>query len=253
MSQRDARPATSTRLADRNAEGGRSDLFDASAKLYTATFPYVWRYGFRSLHPWLASRFAGCRSILDAGTGPGYWASYLASVERRERVVGLDFSPEFIRLARARTRSGNVEFVCADLTRAPFADASFDGILCSGVLDTFPDPAPAFFEFRRLLRPGGRVVLILRGRGTRGSKLLERFFRFCVGATAAIRRRSMRPLFVPEAQWSRKAIWCDLPDLAAASGLELSERDARGLITKAVLVALESAEDGGRREPEAAG
>ena len=87
MSQRDARPATSTRLADRNAEGGRSDLFDASAKLYTATFPYVWRYGFRSLHPWLASRFAGCRSILDAGTGPGYWASYLASVERRERLI----------------------------------------------------------------------------------------------------------------------------------------------------------------------
>jgi SAM-dependent methyltransferase len=227
----------------------RRQLYDASARLYSVTFPLIWRYGFRSLHPWMSSRFAGCRAILDAGTGTGYWARHLARAEPRERVVGLDFSPEFIRLARRVTSGGEVEYVCADLTAAPFADGSFDGILCSGVLDTIPDPSAALEEFRRLLAPGGRVLLVVRGSGTRTSKLLERFFRVCVGASAACRERSLRPLRVPDSQWRRDGIFGKLPELAVAEGFGIEERDSPGLIGRAVLTRREV---GPASRPEAA-
>ena len=75
----------------------RSKLYDASAKVYAAYFPLVWRFLFPKLHGWLAKQFADRGHILDAGTGPGYWVDYLARTEPRERVVGLDFSEESIK------------------------------------------------------------------------------------------------------------------------------------------------------------
>jgi SAM-dependent methyltransferase len=57
-----------------------------------------------------------------------------------------------------------------DLTAAPFADASFDLVICSHVLEHVPDDAAAFREIARILRPGGRALLLvpfaLDGRGT---------------------------------------------------------------------------------------
>lgn len=92
MSQTKARQTTTHRAVG-DGSGRRPELFDASPKLYSATFPRIWRYGFPGLHGWLNTRFAGCRSILDAGTGPGYWAQFLASVNlviqrARPRPVG---------------------------------------------------------------------------------------------------------------------------------------------------------------------
>lgn len=61
-------------------------------------------------------------------------------------------------------------FRACDLTAAPFADASFDVVLCSHVLEHVPDDAKAFSEIARILRPGGRALLLvpfaLDGKGT---------------------------------------------------------------------------------------
>lgn len=214
----------------------RRKLFDASADLYSATFPLVWRYVFPGLHNWMSQQFAGARSILDAGTGPGYWVGYLARAEPRERVVGLDFSERFLDIARRRVKAPAAEFRLGDLTATPFEDESFDGVLCTGVLDTFNDPAGALREFRRLLRPGGKAVLILRGPGGRTSGALERFFRLCVGLSSAVRGRSIRAFHVPDHLWSRNPLWQRLPDVARQENLDMDVFEPAGLITKAVLV-----------------
>jgi ubiquinone/menaquinone biosynthesis C-methylase UbiE len=212
-------------------------MYDAAAGLYTATFPYIWRYGFPRLHGWLAHELAGARTVLDAGTGPGYWARFLAEASDDRSVVGLDFSPEFIRQAQRTSAHPRVEYVVGDLHHTPFDDASFDGILCSGVLDTLPDPGSAFAECRRLLTPGGRLVLILRGRRGPVSKALERIFRTAVGASNALRSRSPSHAHVPEALWSRTPIVERVPALAANARLRVVHTQPGPLMSRAVLEA----------------
>ncbi len=236
VSTRDrASEAVAAGAAGRGGDDDRRRMYDAAAGLYTATFPYIWRYGFPGLHRWLAHELAEAQTVLDAGTGPGYWARFLAEVSDERRVVGLDFSPEFIRQAERTNAHDRVEYRIGDLHETAFDDGAFDGILCSGVLDTLPDPPAAFHEFRRLLAPGGTLVLILRGRRGPASKVLERIFRAAVGASNALRSRSASGARVPEALWSRTPIVDRLSVLAAGAGLTLVHTTAGPLMCRAVL------------------
>jgi ubiquinone/menaquinone biosynthesis C-methylase UbiE len=50
--------------------------------------------------------------------------------------------------------------VAADITRLPYLDASFDAIICGWVLEHLPDPRPGLRELARVLKPGGKVLLM---------------------------------------------------------------------------------------------
>lgn len=90
--------------------------------------------------------------LLDVGCAAGH---YLSAFEKRGlRPVGLDLSLPSLRQARAR--QGCV--VAASGDRLPFADASFDAVVCHKTMHLFPVPARVADEFVRVLRPGGRVV-----------------------------------------------------------------------------------------------
>ncbi|GAC1471693.1 MAG: hypothetical protein PVSMB7_23670 [Chloroflexota bacterium] len=105
-------------------------------------------------------------SVLDAGCGTANYTAALAL--RGIRVVGFDLSLEMIGQAqevlreagipeaRARVRVGDVE-------RIEDADATFDAVLCRCVLDFAPHPGRAVKEFERVLKPGGRLVVINLG------------------------------------------------------------------------------------------
>lgn len=77
--------------------------------------------------------------------------------------VGIDISDESIRLARGAAEaagwSGSTSFVQADCERTDLPDASFDRIICSGMLHHL-DLDLAYAELRRILRPGGRVLCV---------------------------------------------------------------------------------------------
>lgn len=99
--------------------------------------------------------------ILDVGCGPGFYcAELLDEVGPDGLVVGVDGSPQMLALAAGRCQGhDNVEFLEADATSLPVPDASFDAALCVQVLEYVPDVAAALAELRRVLRPGGRVVV----------------------------------------------------------------------------------------------
>ena len=65
-----------------------------------------------------------------------------------------------LRRARQRLRSDRVSHIAADLTRLPYADGSFDAIVLGWVLEHLPDPRPGLRELARVLRPGGKLLLM---------------------------------------------------------------------------------------------
>jgi SAM-dependent methyltransferase len=98
--------------------------------------------------------------VLDIGTGTGFVALIAAGLGYR--VMGLDLSAAM--LAEARTEAGrrglDVTFAIGDAVSPAIAEASLDAIICRHLIWTLREPKVAFSNWRRLLRPGGRVVAI---------------------------------------------------------------------------------------------
>jgi SAM-dependent methyltransferase len=97
--------------------------------------------------------------VLDAGSGDGAAAASLAPYCRS--LTCIDTNPRMIQAARQRlARFEHVRTQVADLHQLPFADASFDAVLMFHTLTYAERPARALGECARVLRPGGRLVLL---------------------------------------------------------------------------------------------
>src|SRR5579872_6426841 len=100
--------------------------------------------------------------VLDVGCGIGIQAQAMAKhVGANGRVVGTDLSHLMIEIANSRACASNlpVEFFAADALSQPFPDRSFNGIRTERVLMYIKDTPAVLREFKRLLKPGGRVVI----------------------------------------------------------------------------------------------
>ena len=110
----------------------------------------------------LLERWAGAQriDILDVGCGTGFLALQLASLGHR--AYGADFAETMIEQARTKAAEQrlDVRFDVADAENLPYADEAFDLVIERHVAWTLPDPSGAFIEWRRVLRPGGRLILI---------------------------------------------------------------------------------------------
>jgi SAM-dependent methyltransferase len=113
----------------------------------------MWWY--RALHARIIDALAGVTGrVLDAGCGTG---GLLAMLAPSLHPVGLEFSDTAAR--RAADKSG-APVVCGSVNAMPFADASFDAAIAADVLcHVAVDLAAALIELRRVLRPGGRLVV----------------------------------------------------------------------------------------------
>ena len=114
-------------------------------------------------------------AVLDIGCGRGQILKLLAS--RSNRAVGLDIDAKARRLARAELMLAGVPNCTlrqGDMYRLPFDDEEFDTIILDDVLGDARNPVRALKEARRLLKPGGRMLLLmsLRSRGSEEAKQL---------------------------------------------------------------------------------
>lgn len=125
----------------------RSRSYDCSPG--HADMPEVWK----SL---LSRIFSRKGRILDVGTGTGFLAVLLS--ELGHEVVGIDISIGMLK--KARSKSKDVHFKLGDAENLPFADESFDGVVCRHVLWTLPNPEKAVSEWYRVTKPDGKVVII---------------------------------------------------------------------------------------------
>ncbi len=106
-----------------------------------------------------AADLAGGSRVLDVATGSGNAA--LAAARSDCDVVGLDYVPELLDRARARTAAEgfSIEYVEGDAESLPFADASFDAVLSVFGVMFAPDQQKAADELVRVCRPGGTIAL----------------------------------------------------------------------------------------------
>jgi ubiquinone/menaquinone biosynthesis C-methylase UbiE len=100
--------------------------------------------------------------VLDVGVGPGLLAYEMAeSVGRDGHVCGIDISEDM--LAMSRNRSADqpwTEYQRADATNLPYPDDSFDAAVSTQVYEYVVNIPAALAELYRVMRPGGRVVVI---------------------------------------------------------------------------------------------
>jgi ubiquinone/menaquinone biosynthesis C-methylase UbiE len=123
----------------------------------------------------LAERVSGeisaASSVLEVAPGPGYFAVELAKLGDY-RVTGLDISQTFVEIARANAADAKVQaqFQRGDASRMPFEAEQFDYVVCRAAFKNFSAPEAALQEMYRVLKPGGRALIIdMRGDASRES------------------------------------------------------------------------------------
>jgi arsenite methyltransferase len=104
-------------------------------------------------------------SVVDVGSGPGLLAAEMAlDVGPTGRVSGVDISETMLQMARSRcaqlTSAALVDFQVGDATKLPFPDETFDVAVATQVYEYVADVDAAIREVGRVLKPGGRVLVV---------------------------------------------------------------------------------------------
>src|SRR5262245_9044296 len=135
--------------------------FDRWSARYDRTL--LQRLFFRpSHHMLLETLTADDRRILDIGCGTGLFATRVLERFPRTRVWGLDLSDGMLRQGRLRCQgaAGRIHLLQGDSQRLPFADDFFDAVTCTHSFHHYPDQNRVVAEMHRVLRPGGRLLII---------------------------------------------------------------------------------------------
>ena len=156
-------------------------MFSSIATRYDVTNE-VLSFGIHRLWRRKAVRLSGAQagsSVLDCATGTGDLAlAFKRKVGATGRVVGTDFCKEMLDHApgKAERQGLAVEFQVADAMALPFADNSFDVASIAFGIRNVDDPVKCLKEMARVVRPGGRVVVLEFGQPTGLFGALFRFY-----------------------------------------------------------------------------
>ena len=140
--------------AQRTAEGVRrmfdrvAPRYDLANTVFSLGQDRAWRKAAAR-----ATRLAAGELAVDVACGTGALTRELETVAPGALVVGMDFSQEMLK------RAAQGRYVAADALQLPLAEASVDVVTIAFGLRNLPEPGQGLLEFRRVLRPGGRLAV----------------------------------------------------------------------------------------------
>jgi ubiquinone/menaquinone biosynthesis C-methylase UbiE len=132
-------------------------VWDKIAPGYDKQIAFFEKIQFGGGREWLSERAHG--RVLEVAIGTGRSLPYY---QADATVTGIELSPAMLAIARGRAADldRDVDLREGDAEHLPFDDASFDTVTCALALCTIPDPDAAIAEMKRVLIPGGRLLLI---------------------------------------------------------------------------------------------
>ena len=128
--------------------------------------------------------------VLDVACGTGDLAQAFADAGAG-RVVGVDFTRDMLHLAHRKARrraASTLQYACGDALKLPLDDACVDVVSIAFGVRNFSDPSVAMHEFYRVLRPGGRLLILEFSMPTRAPLrwIYEFYFNHIMPRTAAL-------------------------------------------------------------------
>jgi demethylmenaquinone methyltransferase/2-methoxy-6-polyprenyl-1,4-benzoquinol methylase len=149
--------AEPTPAAERTADGVRrmfdrvAPRYDLANTVFSLGQDRAWRQAAAQ-----AAGLADGQSAVDVACGTGALTRELAASAPGAMVLGVDFSWEMVRRAAG---AGPRYHLVGDAVRLPLRDSSVDVVTIAFGLRNLPEPGRGLLEFRRVLRPGGRLVV----------------------------------------------------------------------------------------------
>jgi len=131
--------------------------WDKKSRSYDREMRFMERMLFGDSRGWACSRASG--DVLEVAVGTGL---NLDAYPQNVRLTGIDLSEQMLAIAttRAAELGRDVELRQGDAHALPFADATFDTVVCTFGLCAIPDIDAALDEMTRVLRPGGKLILV---------------------------------------------------------------------------------------------
>lgn len=136
--------------------------YDRANDILSAGIHHLWRKKLVSL-----ANVKSGNKILDCATGTGDLAiEFKKAVGPSGHVVGTDFCPEMLETAplKSKDRGLEIQYSVADVMNLPFADHEFDRSSISFGIRNVQDPSQAIKELARVVKPGGRVLVLEFGK-----------------------------------------------------------------------------------------
>lgn len=136
------------------------------------------------------------KSLLDAGCGCGFFLEFAS--KRNFSLFGVDVSRVAVNMTKEKVASAKV--VIGDLEKLPYADNCFDSIFCHTALEHVPDQDAALFELHRILRNGGKAVIVVPNKYSLGNI----FMVYKTGNAPEQAGQSFSEVFHTKIEWKNK-------------------------------------------------
>lgn len=111
---------------------------------------------YTAMVPWLKDG----SKVLDIGCGTGKFTYRLHKINSNLEIYGCDFSEVMINKAKAKLKDESIEFKIGDVESLPYEPDTFDVITCSHSFHHYPNQRGAVLEMFRVLKDGGKVMIV---------------------------------------------------------------------------------------------
>ncbi|MBD2082177.1 methyltransferase domain-containing protein [Leptolyngbya sp. FACHB-17] len=133
--------------------------YDRLAKIYDQRWHSYITNTLTFLKQW--AQIGSHEIVLDVACGTGEFERLLLQDHPNQQIVGIDVSTEMLTIAQAKLQPySTVTFKPGNVTALPLKDECFDTVVCASAFHYFDCPLDALAEMRRVLKPGGKVVIL---------------------------------------------------------------------------------------------